>query len=81
MNIAIIPARIGSKRLPKKNIKSFLGKPMIYYAILAAKKSKLFEKGNSQKGFTKTVRGKFPKTIIEFSNAERKKFHPEASGL
>ena len=39
-------------------------------------KSKLFEKGNSQKGFTKTVRGKFPKTIIEFSNAERKKFHP-----
>ncbi len=39
-------------------------------------KSKLFEKGNSQKGFTKTVKGKFPKTIIEFSNAKRKKLHP-----
>jgi len=39
-------------------------------------KSKLFEKGNSQKGFTKIVRGKFPKTIIEFSNADRKKLHP-----
>lgn len=44
MNIAIIPARIGSKRLPKKNIKLFLGKPIISYAILAAKRSKLFDK-------------------------------------
>ena len=29
MNIAIIPARGGSKRIPKKNIKDFLGKPIL----------------------------------------------------
>lgn len=40
--IAIIPARGGSKRIPKKNIKSFLGKPIISYPIEAALKSKLF---------------------------------------
>lgn len=44
MNIAIIPARFGSKRLPKKNIKSFYGKPIISYSIDAAKKTKIFDK-------------------------------------
>lgn len=39
MNIAIIPARGGSKRIPRKNIKMFAGKPMISYAIDIAKKS------------------------------------------
>lgn len=43
MNIAIIPARGGSKRIPRKNIKVFCGKPMIVYAIEAAQKSGLFE--------------------------------------
>lgn len=38
--VAIIPARIGSKRLPKKNIYPIWGKPMIAWSILAAKKSK-----------------------------------------
>jgi pseudaminic acid cytidylyltransferase len=42
--IAIIPVRSGSKRIPKKNIKLFLGKPLVYYAIDAAIKSKLFDK-------------------------------------
>jgi len=42
--ICIIPARGGSKRIPKKNIKDFLGKPLIAYSIETAKKSKLFEK-------------------------------------
>lgn len=42
-NLAIIPARGGSKRIPKKNIKSFLGKPIIAYSIEAALKSKLFD--------------------------------------
>lgn len=37
MKIAIIPARGGSKRIPRKNIKPFAGKPMIAYAIEAAK--------------------------------------------
>ncbi len=44
MNIAIIPARGGSKRIPHKNIKSFAGKPVIAYAIDAAQKTGLFDK-------------------------------------
>lgn len=35
--LAIIPARSGSKRIPNKNIRIFLGKPLIYYAIKLAK--------------------------------------------
>ena len=42
-NIAIIPARGGSKRIPRKNIKDFLGKPIIAYSIQAALESGLFE--------------------------------------
>lgn len=41
--ICIIPARGGSKRIPKKNIKDFLGKPIIAYSIEAAIKSELFD--------------------------------------
>ena len=44
MNIAIIPARGGSKRIPGKNIKLFAGKPLIAYSINAAKASGLFDK-------------------------------------
>ena len=44
MNIAIIPARAGSKRIKNKNIKLFCGKPIIYYSIIAAKKSNIFNK-------------------------------------
>ena len=42
--IAIIPARGGSKRLPRKNIISFNGKPMIAWTIEAALKSEMFSK-------------------------------------
>jgi len=42
MNLAIIPARGGSKRIPRKNIKRFDGKPMIAHAIAAARSSGLF---------------------------------------
>ncbi|MFA5010596.1 MAG: pseudaminic acid cytidylyltransferase [Ignavibacteria bacterium] len=42
-NIAIIPARGGSKRIPRKNINDFLGKPIIAYSIEAAIKSELFD--------------------------------------
>ena len=42
-NICIIPARGGSKRIPRKNIKSFLGKPIIAYSIQAAIDSQLFD--------------------------------------
>ena len=43
MNIAIIPARKKSHRIKNKNIKNFNGKPILYWSILAAKKSKLFK--------------------------------------
>jgi len=43
-NIAIIPARGVSKRIPKKNIKDFLGKPIIAYSIEIAISCKLFNK-------------------------------------
>jgi pseudaminic acid cytidylyltransferase len=44
LNLAIIPARGGSKRIPGKNIKSFAGKPLIAYSIDAAIASGLFNK-------------------------------------
>ncbi len=44
MKIAVIPARGGSKRIPRKNIKLFHGKPMIAYSIEAALKSGCFDK-------------------------------------
>lgn len=43
MNIAIIPARGGSKRIPRKNIKLFHGKPIIAYAIELARNSGIFD--------------------------------------
>ncbi len=42
--IAIIPARGGSKRIARKNIKNFFGKPLIAYSITTAIESKLFNK-------------------------------------
>lgn len=41
---AIIPARGGSKRIPRKNVRVFAGKPMIHWAIEAARASKLFDR-------------------------------------
>ena len=42
MNLAVIPARGGSKRVPRKNVKAFAGRPMIAHAIAAARGSGLF---------------------------------------
>ena len=42
--LAVIPARIGSKRIPKKNIVDFLGKPMIQWTIEQANQSDCFDK-------------------------------------
>jgi pseudaminic acid cytidylyltransferase len=44
MKIAVIPARGGSKRIPKKNIKEFFGKPIIAYSIETALNSQMFDK-------------------------------------
>ena len=43
MNICLIPARGGSKRIPRKNIRSFCGKPMIAWSIKAAQDSGAFD--------------------------------------
>jgi N-acylneuraminate cytidylyltransferase len=43
MNIAVIPARGGSKRIPRKNIRPFCGKPIIAWPIDAARASGLFD--------------------------------------
>ena len=43
MKIAVIPARGGSKRIPRKNIKTFCGKPMIAWSIEAALQSGCFD--------------------------------------
>jgi len=42
-SLAIIPARGGSKRIPRKNVRDFLGKPIISYSIQTAVESKLFD--------------------------------------
>lgn len=43
MKIAVIPARGGSKRIPRKNIRAFCGKPIIAYSITAAQQTGLFD--------------------------------------
>jgi N-acylneuraminate cytidylyltransferase len=43
MRVAVIPARGGSKRIPRKNIKDFCGKPMIAWSIETAQKSGCFD--------------------------------------
>ena len=43
MRLAVIPARGGSKRIPRKNIKDFCGQPMIAYSIQAAQQSGVFD--------------------------------------
>jgi pseudaminic acid cytidylyltransferase len=44
MRLAIIPARGGSKRIPRKNIRAFAGRPMIGYAIAAARDAGVFDR-------------------------------------
>ena len=44
INVAVIPARGGSKRIPRKNIKLFAGKPVIGYSIEAARQCGLFDR-------------------------------------
>lgn len=44
MKIAVVPARGGSKRIPRKNMKEFCGKPMLHWPITTALKSGIFER-------------------------------------
>ena len=43
MNLCVIPARGGSKRIPRKNVRLFCGKPMLVWALEAASKSECFD--------------------------------------
>lgn len=43
MNVAIIPARGGSKRIPRKNLRDFCGQPIVAYSVNTAIKSNLFD--------------------------------------
>ena len=59
-NICVIPARGGSKRLPGKNIKPFLGEPIIMRPIKAAHQSGLFDRvvvSTDDEEIGRTVRG------------------------
>jgi len=44
MKLALIPARGGSKRIPRKNIRSFRGRPMIAWSIAAAQSAGCFDR-------------------------------------
>ena len=44
MRIAVIPARGGSKRIPRKNVKEFYGQPMIHWSLRAAQESGCFDR-------------------------------------
>ena len=44
MRLAVIPARGGSKRIPRKNIRPFCGKPLIAWSILAAQDAGVFDR-------------------------------------
>ena len=70
MNIAIIPARGGSKRIPRKNIKLFRDKPMIAWAIEAAKES-----GNFDHIIVSSDDSEIIKIANEFENMEKSKIH------
>tara|TARA_Y100000389_G_scaffold126223_1_gene123596 strand:+ start:9538 stop:10230 length:693 start_codon:yes stop_codon:yes gene_type:complete len=65
MKIAIILAKSYSKRIPNKNFLKFHGKPMIYWTIQAAKKSKLFDKIIIATDSDKIIK-KFKKYNIDF---------------
>ena len=44
MNVAVITARGGSKRIPRKNIKEFWGKPMLAWPVMAARRAEIFDR-------------------------------------
>lgn len=44
MRVALIPARGGSRRIPRKNVRPFAGRPMIAYSIQVARASRLFDR-------------------------------------
>ena len=71
MNIAIIPARTGSKRIKNKNIVNFFSKPLIYNSIKIAIKSKLFDDvivSTDSAKIQKLLKSMEPKFILKDQN-------------
>jgi pseudaminic acid cytidylyltransferase len=69
MTVCIIPARKNSKRIKNKNIINFYGKPLIFYSLNAAIKSKIFKKiyvSTDSKKICKLVKEFNPKVITVF---------------
>ena len=69
--LAIIPARGGSKRIKNKNLKNFFGKPLIYYSILAAKKSKIFSEIHVSADSKKILKYQKLKILVQLLYAQR----------
>ena len=44
MNLCVIPARGGSKRIPRKNLKDFAGRPILWYSVKAALEAAVFDR-------------------------------------
>lgn len=73
MNICLIPARGGSRRIPLKNIKPFFGKPIILYSIEAAIATGLFSKiiiSTDDDEIAKVCRDAFPQVTILSRSAD-----------
>ena len=55
MKLCVIPARGGSKRIPRKNIREFGGKPMIAWSINSATNSECFDRIMSQRRMKRSL--------------------------
>mgnify|MGYP003627717383 FL=1 len=66
--LCIIPARGGSKRLPRKNVKLLNGKPLVFYTIDSVIKSNVFDKvifTSDDDEILKTVSDNYSTTLLE----------------
>ena len=67
--IALIPAREGSKRIKNKNFKEFLGKPLIYWTIDFALRSKVFKNifvTTDSKNYSEFIKRKYKKNKYNY---------------
>ena len=85
MKIAVIPARGGSKRIPRKNIKDFCGKPLIYWNLFALEKSELIDEvivaSDSEKIFKKVEEFNFSKVKLYKRSAENAQDHSTSEAI
>ena len=63
MNLAVIPARGGSKRIPRKNVKTFCGRPIIAWSIEAAKASD--DEARAQRSADEAMRSRLEEIFLQ----------------